>query len=325
MSGDERLGRPAGEGRLSGEHLVEHAAEAVDVAPAIDARIGHALLRTHVGRSAERDTGTRELLVSECAGGTGDPEVCDQGLAILEENVLRLDVAVDDAVAVRVVERARYFTGDAERVLDRQLPLAIESRTKGFAFDVRHDVEQLAVSGAGIVNGKDVRMREMRDELDLPLEALGAHREADVVAHDFHRDPAIVLEIARQVHGSHRAVAELALDLVTGSDGRAEAVEGGGHALVIWGITRGNYMNVCENPPARPGGRGAAGLLYPPPWRRKAFSMCCTRTFSGSRITPMTSNRYVSPGLWNRDIQTFADRLSSRCFRQLTAATGPPK
>src|ERR1700680_3888942 len=42
-------------------------------------------------------------------------------------------------------------------------------------------------------------------------------------------------------------------------------------------------------------------------------------------MTPITSNRKVSPGFSKRDIQTFADRLSSRCFRQLTALTGPPK
>ena len=31
------------------------------------------------------------------------------------------------------------------------------------------------------------------------------------------------------------------------------------------------------------------------------------------------------PGFSKRDIQTFAERLSSRCFFQLTALTGPPK
>lgn len=53
--------------------------------------------------------------------------------------------------------------------------------------------------------------------------------------------------------------------------------------------------------------------------------MCCTLTVPLPRITPMTSNRNVSPGFSKREIQTLADRLSSRCLRQLTALTGPPK
>src|SRR3954470_9551580 len=130
MPSDQRLGRTSREWRLSGEHLVQHAPEAVDIAAAVDARIGHALLRTHVGRGAERYAGAGQLLLAECAGGTRDPEVGDQCLAILEEDVLGLDVAVNDAVPVRVVERAGDLAGDSQRVVDRELPLAIQSRAK---------------------------------------------------------------------------------------------------------------------------------------------------------------------------------------------------
>ena len=49
-----------------------------------------------------------------------DAEVGDERLAVMQENVLGLDVAVDDAVAVRVVERARDFGRDAHRVVDRE-------------------------------------------------------------------------------------------------------------------------------------------------------------------------------------------------------------
>ena len=49
--------------------------------------------------------------------------------------------------------------------------------------------------------------------------------------------------------------------------------------------------------------------------RRNAFSTCWTRTFSASRMTPITSNRKVSPGFSKREIQTLADRLSSRRAR----------
>ena len=62
-------------------------------------------------------------------------------------------------------------------------------------------------------------MAEMGREIYLTAEALGAECEADVGEQDLDRDLAIVLEVARKIHGGHGAVAELALDLVTCSYG----------------------------------------------------------------------------------------------------------
>ena len=53
-----------------------------------------------------------------------DPEVGDDRLAVLQQDVLRLDVAVDDALPVGVVERAGDLADDARCVLERQRPFA---------------------------------------------------------------------------------------------------------------------------------------------------------------------------------------------------------
>jgi hypothetical protein len=37
---------------------------------------------------------------------------------VRQQDVLRLDVAVDDTLSVRVVERAGHLAGDVQRVLD---------------------------------------------------------------------------------------------------------------------------------------------------------------------------------------------------------------
>ena len=103
---DDRLRRRPRERRLSGDHLVQHAAQAVDVAPAVDSRIGHRLLGTHVRRRAERDAGARELGAAALGDRARDAEIGDERLAVLQQDVLRLDVAVNDALLVRVVERA---------------------------------------------------------------------------------------------------------------------------------------------------------------------------------------------------------------------------
>ena len=93
-----------------------------------------------------------------------------------QQDVLRLDVAVDDAVVVRVVERAGDLARDAQRVGHRQLPLAVEPVAQGLALDERHREPELAVGLARVEHGEDVRMLQPRGEPDLALEALGAQR-----------------------------------------------------------------------------------------------------------------------------------------------------
>jgi len=57
-----------------------------------------------------------------------NPEVGDERLAILQEDVLRLDVPVNHAMPVRVIERTRDFTRDADSVGHRQLALPLAGR-----------------------------------------------------------------------------------------------------------------------------------------------------------------------------------------------------
>ena len=121
---DDRLSRGPGERRLARQRLVEHAAEGVDVAPMVDRPLPRGLLGTHVGRRPERGPGFRELALG-CAGDRPrNAEVRHQRVISGEQDVLRLDVAVDDVVPVRVLECVRRFAPDPEHVFDRQLPLA---------------------------------------------------------------------------------------------------------------------------------------------------------------------------------------------------------
>ena len=59
-----------------------------------------------------------------CCDGERDAEVGHQGRAVLQQDVLRLDVAVDHALAVGVVERGGDLAREPERLLHRQLPVA---------------------------------------------------------------------------------------------------------------------------------------------------------------------------------------------------------
>ena len=75
----------------------------------------------------------------------GNAEVGDERGAIVQQNIFRLDVAMNDVLTMRVVERTRDFTRDANRVGNRQLSLAFQSCAQRFARYQRHDVIQQAI------------------------------------------------------------------------------------------------------------------------------------------------------------------------------------
>ena len=62
--GNDRLGGRAGVRRLAGEHLVEHAAEGVDVGAAVDERVGGRLFGAHVVRRAEGESGLGQAVAA---------------------------------------------------------------------------------------------------------------------------------------------------------------------------------------------------------------------------------------------------------------------
>ncbi len=123
---DHRLRARTGHRRLAREHLVEHRCERVHVAPRIDAAVARRLLGTHVLRRAEREPRLREAVTARFLHGERDAEIRQHRLAFLDQDVLGLDVAMHQALPVRVVERARDLLRDREGLIEPELPLAIE-------------------------------------------------------------------------------------------------------------------------------------------------------------------------------------------------------
>jgi hypothetical protein len=74
---------------------------------------------------AERHPGLGHPGAAGLARGQRDTEVGHQRRPIVQQDVLRLDVAVDHAVTMGIVERARHFAGDAHGIIDRKLLLAL--------------------------------------------------------------------------------------------------------------------------------------------------------------------------------------------------------
>ncbi len=238
--GDDRLHGAAGEGRVADQHLVRRGTERVDVAAGADVALAHRLLGRHVGGRAERHAGLGHATVARLAGGEGDAEVGDQGAAVMQENVLRLDVAMDDAAAMGIVEGTRHLGGDAHGVGDRELLVANEAIAEGLALDEGHDVEEdrsslrVGIAGTRVEERENVRVLEVGGGLDLREEAFGADDGGEFGAEDLDGDGAIVLQVVRQVHRGHAALAKLALDPVAVGEAGGEC-GGWGRVVGHWG------------------------------------------------------------------------------------------
>ena len=81
-------------------------------------------------------------------------------------------------VPVRVVQRLGHLAGEPDRVLDRQLDLALQPVAQALALDVRHRVPEPPCRLARVEHGQDVRVLQPGGGLDLAQESLGAERAA---------------------------------------------------------------------------------------------------------------------------------------------------
>ncbi len=125
--GDHRIGGVAGEGRLAREHLEQARPQGVDVGADVDRALAPRLLRGHVGGRAERGSGAREPRLG--VGGAREPEVAELGHPARgrvggEQDVRRLDVAVDEPRDRDRLQPARAVAGQRHRLLDPQAAAA---------------------------------------------------------------------------------------------------------------------------------------------------------------------------------------------------------
>src|SRR4029077_1486977 len=106
----------------------------------------------------------------------GDAKISHDRFVALEQDVLGLDVAVNDTVAVGVGEGGEDVPRDLERIVEWELLLAIEPVPQRLALYIGHGIPELAGCLPGIENRQDVGMLELSGEEDFPEEALGAKR-----------------------------------------------------------------------------------------------------------------------------------------------------
>jgi hypothetical protein len=192
----------AGKRGLSGEDLVGQHAHRVDVGAVIDLRVAGDLLGSHVRRRSEHRAADRRL-----AQRSGHSEIGHERVARREQHVVGLDVAVHDAVRVRVGERVAHVAQYRDRGVERQRPAALEALPQRSARLERHDVEEAPIRLTRIEQRDDVRMMQLGDDLDFAQESLRPEQGRDRRIQNLDGDVATVLHVAREMHRCHAPAA----------------------------------------------------------------------------------------------------------------------
>ena len=228
-----RTRRGAGEGWLAHQHLVEHAAQRIDIGRRTDVGIAGRLLRAHVVWRAQTEPRLRETSAARRVDGQGDPEVGDNRISIDQQDVGRLDVPVDNALAVGVVEGFRDVDSDPDRLFDRKLAFPVQATPEALALHVRHGVEEKAVHLSGFEEREDVGVLQVCGRPDLGEEAVCSDDRGQLGLEDFEGDSSRVSLVEREVDRRHSPFTEPPLDVVLALEGRGQARQGVGHRANI--------------------------------------------------------------------------------------------
>src|SRR5688572_18409336 len=175
------------------------------------------LLWCHVSRRSERNAQRRHETSRSCRSGDSlrYPEIRYLRVVLREKDVVRLDVTMYDAALVRVRERRQDVAKNFYNVAYGQLTLAGDSGAQRFAFDERHRVVGQTFAAACCQHRHDVRVLQLRGELNLPLEPLEVDCGGQLGREKLDDDFPVESRVGRHKDARHAATAELVLEGVS--------------------------------------------------------------------------------------------------------------
>ncbi len=211
--------------RSTGDELEERRPERVDVDPSVEHALRLGLLGRHVGRGADDDAGACQTHVI-LERDTEINELGEDGFRRArlgdEEDVRRLDVAVNHAGPVRGVEGDGDLPGNLERVAQPERGAAVPRR-EVLSLEPFHGHVGRLVERPASDEPHDVRVVELLEEFALAHEA-GLFGSVDALdADELQGDPLAFFAVEGPVNHPHAPSPDLPLDLEPSTERRALA------------------------------------------------------------------------------------------------------
>ncbi len=223
----EHLHVVADERRRAGDHLMNETAKRVDVGARVDGVTGD-LLGGHIRRRADDHAAAGQRLALGGASELGQAKVDELGgLAVIDvggdDDVRRLEIAMDHARRVRRLEAATEPDGEAKRALDGQPSLRAQELSQRLAAHILHHQER-RIADHEVEEARYVRMDHGGNRLRLALEAaaeitVGEQRRLEQLDGDLEAD----CPVLGQVDIAHGAGAQPLRQTVTLTDDGAGA------------------------------------------------------------------------------------------------------
>src|SRR2546428_11169938 len=141
-----------------------------------------------------------------------------------ESSTFSADVAVHDAVFVRIRERGGDLAQHANGMVDGQLAVPGEANPQRLAVHERHREVRQAVRLARGEQRHDVWMLELGRQEDLGLETFERDLRRGLPREHLDHDLAVERGLLRDEHARHPTAAEFALERVASAQGRLQLV-----------------------------------------------------------------------------------------------------
>ena len=155
----------------------------------------------------------------------------------MQEDVLRLEIPVDHAASVGIVDRCRDRRREMQCFLDGQLLLPIELRAQRLALDEGHDVIQQSFRLTRVEQRKQVRVLKISRDFDLGEEPLDAKHGSQLGIQDLQRDSPVVFLLIGEIHRGHSTAPDLTVKAIATEEEPVQVGQRVYHDEVLVGST----------------------------------------------------------------------------------------